>query len=129
MAHMIAVYGSLLSDLHNHGLLKEGKLIDIGYIKGTLYSLGSFPGLKLQGNTPVKVEVYEVDNATLARLDRLEGHPTFYTRKDAEAIVGENQDQSMEVMVYEWQGTVRNQPLVESGDWKDYYLTKESDRG
>ena len=64
--HLVAVYGSLLSDLHNHHFMKNSKYIGEGTVRGTLYSLGSFPGLKLEGNTNISIEVYEVDDSTSA---------------------------------------------------------------
>jgi len=45
-----------------------------------MFSLGSFPGVVRGGETAIEGEVYEVDAATLAGLDQLEGHPHFYRR-------------------------------------------------
>ncbi|HJL14439.1 MAG TPA: gamma-glutamylcyclotransferase family protein, partial [Sandaracinaceae bacterium LLY-WYZ-13_1] len=49
-----------------------------------LVSLGRFPAMVGGGRTRVVGEVYEVDGATLERLDRLEGHPGFYRRRQVE---------------------------------------------
>ena len=50
----------------------------------TLVSLGSFPALREQGTTSVPGELYTVGPNTLADLDQLEGHPSFYQRATVE---------------------------------------------
>ena len=74
--YLVAVYGSLRKTMSNH----QYYLSDSEY-KGTfstepeytLHSLQWYPGLKLNGNTSVVMEVYEVDEKTLTNLNRLEG--------------------------------------------------------
>lgn len=80
----VFVYGSLLSGLPNHGVLSSSRCVcsSARTSSSTLYLVGNganFPYL-LQyplrdGHVPVSVEgeVYEVDDATLSRLDELEG--------------------------------------------------------
>jgi gamma-glutamylcyclotransferase (GGCT)/AIG2-like uncharacterized protein YtfP len=45
-----------------------------------LVDLGPYPALCEGGGTAVLGEVYAVDDATLAALDALEGHPNWYRR-------------------------------------------------
>jgi gamma-glutamylaminecyclotransferase len=89
--HLVAVYGTLKSDESNHRLLSgspnhQGEASDSVLIgSGTthpnydLLEMGAFPGA-IYGNHRLMVEVYEVNNRVLARLDQLEGHPSFYER-------------------------------------------------
>ena len=79
----VAVYGSLLSGLGNHGLLEEATLLGEGKTEPvfSMYDLGYYPGITENGKTPIKIEVYEVDDTTFGRLDMLEGYPSFYNRK------------------------------------------------
>jgi gamma-glutamylcyclotransferase (GGCT)/AIG2-like uncharacterized protein YtfP len=77
----VAVYGTLKRNGSNHSLLSGSKFIGIG---GTppnysLLEMGSFPGA-IYGQSKLQVEVFEVNAKTLARLDQLEGHPSFYER-------------------------------------------------
>jgi len=115
---LIAVYGSLLSDLHNNIILKNSKCL--GTFKTepifSLYSLGGFPGLKENGNTSVTMEVYEVDEITAARVDRLEGYTpnqkaTFYDKIPIDTPYGE-------ASVYIYVDKLPEERLVKSGDWK-----------
>ena len=78
---LVAVYGTLKQDGSNHGLLGDSPLKYVGYTlpKYKLLSMGSYPGA-ISGNDSLVVEVYEVTDNVLARLDQLEGHPTFYER-------------------------------------------------
>lgn len=93
----VAVYGSLLKGLGNHGLLANSTLLgeDTTSSNYTMYDLGSFPGLLEGGNNAYTIEVYEVDAHTLQRLDWLEGyneaHPerSFYNRHMIQTIYGE----------------------------------------
>ena len=79
----VFVYGTLLWKEPNHRLLASSRLVR--QAKTTpefeLLDLGSFPGMVSGGSTSVEGEVYEVDQETLRKLDRLEGHPRFYKRQ------------------------------------------------
>lgn len=80
----IAVYGTLKCGHGNHHFLKNAEFVGMGttrdryplHVKGLPYLFER----KGEGHN-VEVEVYSVDSATLASVDRLEGHPSFYKRK------------------------------------------------
>ncbi len=79
---ILFVYGSLIQGESNHGLLSRARFIgEATTVKRyTLYDLGSFPAMARMGTGAVRGELYDVDNSTLASVDRLEGVPTFYRR-------------------------------------------------
>jgi gamma-glutamylcyclotransferase (GGCT)/AIG2-like uncharacterized protein YtfP len=93
----VAVYGSLLKGLGNHRLLEDSLLLgeDTTSPNYTMYDLGSFPGLLNEGNNTYTVEVYDVDDHTLQRLDWLEGYNaeqperSFYMREVIQTQYGE----------------------------------------
>jgi gamma-glutamylcyclotransferase (GGCT)/AIG2-like uncharacterized protein YtfP len=78
----VFVYGTLLRGEPNHHLLARATFVRAAQTtpRFSLVSLGAFPGLLVGGDATVVGEVYAVDVATLAALDRLEGHPRFYRR-------------------------------------------------
>lgn len=83
--YRVAVYGTLKQGFGNSHLLKSSKFVEAGRTKDK-YPLvvDGLPYLfeeKGKGQK-VRVEVYDVNNATLRDLDRLEGHPHFYERKE-----------------------------------------------
>ncbi|MCE9531804.1 MAG: gamma-glutamylcyclotransferase [Planctomycetes bacterium] len=49
-----------------------------------LYGLGWHPGMviDLENGLEVKGELWAVDDATLAKMDEYEGHPTWFVRQD-----------------------------------------------
>ena len=79
----VFVYGSLMRGFYNHHLLDDRDFVREAQTEARfeLYSLGAFPAMVEGGATAIHGEVYEIDAATLGRLDRLEGHPNFYERK------------------------------------------------
>lgn len=83
--HKVFVYGTLKRGYGNHRLIAEGKgeFVGLDAAPGALYGGHGFPFVKpvkqRRGNW-VGGEVWAVDDATLARLDGLEGHPRFYIR-------------------------------------------------
>lgn len=85
--HLVFVYGTLKTGHYNNRALtlsKTSKLIfDDAFVKGQMYDLGPYPAVVVTpgSESAVKGEVWEVDDETLARLDHLEGHPTFYLRQ------------------------------------------------
>ena len=90
--HKVFVYGTLKRGYGNHRLLETAKFIGpattiakmvmIGKHAAFPYLLGySYEFPTMEGHR-VKGEVYEVDDATLAMLDTLEGYPSHYDKDD-----------------------------------------------
>ena len=118
----VAVYGSLRKGFGNHGLLEDSIYVGEGITEAryTMLHLGGFPGVVKKGNTSITVELYDVDDETLRRLDRLEGHPNFYERLPVRVLpVGADKSEAASwewVSIYllpdVWDGAV-----IETGDW------------
>ena len=119
--YLVAVYGSLRKKQSNY----EYHLSNSTY-KGTfttepeytMYSLSYYPGLKLNGNTSIVMEVYEVDEDTLKNLNRLEGYypgekSTFYDRIEIDTPWGK-------AFTYIYVNELSKESIVESGDWVKY---------
>ena len=76
------VYGTLMRAGGNHGLLGG---VPFGGASRTgpgfrLVDLGAYPGMVRGGTAAVAGELFRVDRAALARLDRFEGHPHLFRR-------------------------------------------------
>lgn len=105
----VAVYGSLKEGFGNHRLLTTSEKVGEDWVDGwTMYSLGGFPAI-VEGDGSIKVEIYEVDDETFSRLDRLEGYPSFYDRKKVETSEGA-------AWIY-YHHTPPAREIVESGEW------------
>lgn len=123
---LVAVYGSLLSGLHNHGVMKaaQGELLGVTRLepKFKLISLGSYPGLiKDEGTTAPIVEVYRVAEENLHILDGLEGYrgendpSNFYDRITEPTEFGD-------VYVYTLTPDyAEGRTEVEDGDWRKFH--------
>lgn len=125
--YLVSVYGSLRKKQSNY----EYYLSSSKY-KGTfstepeytLHSLSYYPGLKLNGNTSVVMEVFEVDEETLTTLNRLEGYrpgktSTFYDRIEINTPWGK-------AFTYIYVNELSKQSIVESGDWVKYKNKEKS---
>jgi len=130
MTYHVAVYGSLLSGLHNHDRWMEGaELVGTGIAPGKMFSLGQFPGAVYpddpysEGAPWMKVEVYEVPERTFQGLDRLEGHPQFYRRQQV-LVNMDDTDGDVECWVYylpSEDGLVQRMGQeVPDGDWRKF---------
>ena len=141
--YLVAVYGSLRKDLGNHSLLGTSEFVGKGVTKSpkfAMLSLSAYP--MVMANTsryahPV-VEVYRVDKQTLKGLDALEGHPSFYCRKETTIMI------DGEVALTCWMyigsedyierfklGSSTIVPRMDNGtayvqDWKKYYQAKKA---
>ena len=125
--HLVAVYGSLLSGLGNHGVMTEKgpehyELLGTTKTepKFTLFPLGGFPGIHENGETAITVEVYKVSDDLLKNsLDRLEGYledtpeQSFYIRKLIPTQFGET-------YIYIYNRDINRYPIIEDGDWRNY---------
>jgi gamma-glutamylaminecyclotransferase len=116
----IFVYGSLLSGLQNHRLLAGAPLVEaFTEAAFSLFDLGPFPAMVDGGASVIRGEVYTVDDETLSRLDRLEGHPRFYRRTPITLADGGR----VETYLLPASEVVRS-TLVPSGDWRTHYEEK-----
>lgn len=117
----VGVYGSLRKHLGNHYLLDGAEYLGEAKVKDSMrmVSLGHFPAVvKCTPDvaTNITLEVYKIDDATLGRLDGLEGHPDWYRREKV-------MTRFKNVWVYMMDansGYDTHNP-VDSGDWLDYY--------
>jgi gamma-glutamylaminecyclotransferase len=115
--HLVFVYGTLMQDEINHGLLATARFVAEAHTEPCfeLFDLGHFPAMSAGGQTVVRGEVYAVDDQTLVRLDRLEGHPEFYQRTPIRLADGQ------EVQTYLMgDARMRRRPAIPSGDWRAY---------
>lgn len=115
MNRLVAVYGSLREGFGNHVILGDSEMKSREVLDGmfTMLDLGAYPAVVLEGDTPITIEVYEVNELTFERLDMLEGYPSFYNRRLFETTQG------MAWMYYleckdDWTNT-----YVPSGDWAE----------
>ena len=113
--HLCFAYGSLMRGMGNHRALQGAALVRIALTAPsfTLHDLGSFPGMVEGGATRVHGELYELDDKTLAALDRLEGHPVFYRRHEITLSDGARAD----AYLLPAAGYSRF-PVVVGGDWR-----------
>lgn len=85
--HRLFVYGTLKQGERLHGTLHSSPYSGTGRLQGyIMLHLGHFPGIvrapaDAEGWT-VYGEIYDVDDHTLAVIDGIEGHPTYYERKE-----------------------------------------------
>lgn len=113
--HLVFVYGTLRQDEVNHDLLARARFVAEARTEPCfeLFDLGPFPAMSANGQTAVVGELYAVDDTTLARLDRLEGHPSFYQRTEIRL------DDGQEVQTYLMDRTrMRGRARISSGDWR-----------
>lgn len=122
----VALYGTLRRGGSNFRLLDnpESKYITTGTVAGfRMHSLGGFPGIIPDKEAkPIVAELFEVSDTVLKSLDRLEGHPNFYTRTSAELVDKAGAKFPMEIYVFNSNGRGMG-PLIENGDWMEYAKT------
>lgn len=124
---LVAVYGSLMKGLHNHRYLEDSKLKGSFVTEPiyTLIDLGSYPGLYENGTTSINMEVYEVDEHTLADIDGLEGYLedneelSMYIRKTISTPFGK-------AFGYIYNDFIEENEPITSGDWKEHITFKQS---
>lgn len=124
---LVAVYGSLMKGLHNHRYLEDSKLIGSFVTEPiyTLIDLGHYPGLYEDGTTSINMEVYEVDEHTLADIDNLEGFNednhfiSMYIRKTISTPFGK-------AFGYIYNDPIEENEPITSGDWKEHITFKKS---
>ena len=122
--HLVFVYGSLRGGSARSMSLRfpASKFIADAKVKGSLYDLGPYPGLRLDESASWVIgEVYEVDDELLQQLDEFESSSN-YLRKPVEIPLG---DQQRLCWTYEPDPQFYSlRTLITSGDWLEYAKTK-----
>lgn len=84
----IFVYGTLRRGASNHAVLQRTGARFVGEARTApryeLGTLGPYPALVRGGARAIDGEVFEVDEAATAELDRFEGVPDLYVREPIE---------------------------------------------
>jgi gamma-glutamylcyclotransferase (GGCT)/AIG2-like uncharacterized protein YtfP len=122
MTHLF-IYGTLMPGLRLQAEMHGARFVATAQVQGRLVDVGRFPGL-LQGEGAVTGEVYEVDDAHLARLDVVEGMvrgdraASQYWREEVLVLSGPLQGQPVQTYVY-------NRPVdgcspIPHGDYRRY---------
>jgi gamma-glutamylaminecyclotransferase len=113
----VFVYGTLRQGEGNHRLLARARCVGQARTRPefSFHSLGGFTGMIAGGQQEVLGEVYEVDQYTLDRLDRLEGHPRFYRRTAITLADGTQVDTYLLPRAH-----YGGHPVIASGDWRTY---------
>ena len=149
MRHRVFTYGSLMRGLHNHHLLSSAQLLGAARTAASSYVLVDsglgFPFAidaasreTRHPRTALLGECYAVDDATLEKMDVLEGHPDWYRRKQV-ALEGEDEPAWAYLLIDEEtlaraeremascaDGDWRTRATAEVG-WADTKLTLEGD--
>jgi gamma-glutamylcyclotransferase (GGCT)/AIG2-like uncharacterized protein YtfP len=126
--HLIFIYGSLRRGKAGAMSIRfpNAKFIAEAKVNGSLYDLGPYPGLVLNGsNSLVTGEVYEVDDELLNELDDFEA-TSNYCRKQVEIVLGAQREVGW---TYEPNSEFyAPRILISSGDWIEYAKTKTGNR-
>jgi len=83
--HLVFVYGTLRQNHSNHHLMGDAYFYGVGSTrdKYTMFIKAGYPFVTSIGSSyPIIGELYAVDDHTLAVLDKMEGHPRYYTRRE-----------------------------------------------
>ena len=132
VAH-VAVYGTLRAGGVNDIAKLQPGIACLGktQLTGTLYDLGWYPGLTLQGTQTVLAEVYPMTPALEQAMDRIEG---LWPRDMGEyrkrlltlpVMQADGSQQPMTLLVYEaLPATVQNAPQIAASDWLQWLESK-----
>jgi len=113
----VAVYGTLRGGCPNSYLLAESEKVGESVMHGyELRSNGFYPYACINVESTIVVEVYEVSEKTLERLDMLEGTPHHYIRVSESLILNSMPDKAWIYVVAD-EERVLHLPKVPGGDW------------
>lgn len=117
----VFVYGTLRRGEDNDitRLLPPPRFVGLAQILGTMYDLGTYPGVRLGGRSTVLGEVYEITPALEAVLDEIEEvYPQERDEYVKRVIPVSVQGRVLSCMVYEiGLRYVHGKAVLPDGDW------------
>lgn len=116
--HKVAVYGTLMAGERNERWAADALDRKPCTLRGTLYDTGrGYPAfVPDDAGGEVRAELLTVTQATLSRMDRLEGHPSLYRRERVTAALSGGG--VAEAWVYVMNRMPRGAKVIGSGDWR-----------
>ena len=132
----VFVYGTLRAgEINDIGLaaarhgIGAPRLVGRAAVAGRLYDFGDYPGLvRDDAAAPVRGDVYEIDEALVPVLDRIEGvepgvDSLFKSREVTVAVMG----RELRCFFYPVdEVSVAGRPRIQAGDWISYRLARDS---
>jgi gamma-glutamylcyclotransferase (GGCT)/AIG2-like uncharacterized protein YtfP len=123
MTQLLFIYGTLMPGLRLEAQMQGARFVGAAQVPGRLVDVGRYPGF-LTGEGLVTGEVYEVDDAHLARLDAVEDMvpgdraASQYWREEVTVASGPLLGQPVQTYVY-------NRPVdgctpIAHGDYRRY---------
>ena len=115
--HKVAVYGTLMAGERNERWAADALDRRPCTLRGTLYDTGrGYPAfVPDDAGGEVRAELLTVTDATLSRMDILEGYPILYRRERVKAVL---EDSSEAVaLVYVMNTLPRGAKVIPGGDW------------
>lgn len=81
--HRVFVYGTLMKGEHHHEAISQARFLGLAETKPEyeLVQIDYYPAMLPGGASKIIGEIYEVDDATLKKLDELEEVPTQFVRE------------------------------------------------
>ena len=124
--HLVFVYGTLLRGMGNHrrltGAAFLGEFETVERYHMSSPRVGGFPKVDPRRLTHViKGELYLVDGPIRDRLDRLEGHPDFFTRGRVDVVDASGKRVEAEMYFYD-RDQFPGDVVVPGGDWRAFII-------
>jgi len=125
----VFVYGTLLKGMERASTLINSIYLGPAIIKGEIFDLGNYPGIKKGDNTVIG-ELYEVDNKTIELLDYIEGYnkheksSSLYIREETE-VYKFSDGQPCKGFTYFYNNQI-NGNKISHGDYRRYLLEQKN---
>ena len=118
--HKVAVYGTLMAGERNERWAADTLDRRPCVLRGTLYDTGrGYPAfVPDDAGGEVSAELLTVTDATLARMDIVEGYPTLYRRETVAATLANGTTAA--ALVYVMNRLPAGAKVIHGGDWKQF---------
>jgi len=136
LKHLVSVYGSLLKERGNHGVIGQyipkGKAKFLGEAltkaEFAMCDLGSFPGLSTNGENKIHTEVYALDDDAFSSVRMLEGYSEdgngMYDELEIDTPYGKS---VIYIYGYNFQSSKITPKEGNIVNWNEYYVEKSRD--
>ena len=132
----VFIYGTLrIGEINDIGLaaarhgIRAPRLVGRAAVQGRLYDFGDYPGLVRDDTAgPVRGDVYEIDEALVPVLDKIEGiEPGIESLFKSREVVVTVEGRELRCLFYPVDDvSARGRARIAAGDWVSYRLARDS---